>query len=313
MNSWNRYRKSAEKVACLFLNWDEHVAAFAERLLLLKDFQPDRPQLFILGLPRSGTTLIYQYIVHRLNVAYFTNGVEKYRRAPCLTSFVKKILYDTYNSDFENSYGETFGPAAPHEAGGVWGRFFGYEDYVRFREVASSDVCIMRRMIACVQCMFGNKLFVNKNVKHLLRVDALAKIYPSSRFLIVERNMKDIALSLLRGRHDNLDDPQNWWSAKPLSYEKLIDLPVPNQIAHQLCDLRDKLKADLSEVSAERVFSIRYESFCREPEALIDKINGLCETVDYRNEAITRFRISRNQPKTEEERELVDKISALVN
>ncbi len=35
------------------------------------------PRLFILGLPRSGTTLVSQYIVHRLKVAYLTNATRE--------------------------------------------------------------------------------------------------------------------------------------------------------------------------------------------------------------------------------------------
>ena len=53
-----------------------------ERALLAVTSRSEGSQLFILGPPRTGTTLIYQYIAHRLNVAYFTNGVGRYPLAP---------------------------------------------------------------------------------------------------------------------------------------------------------------------------------------------------------------------------------------
>jgi hypothetical protein len=47
----------------------------AERMFVSHSRPVSAPRLFILGLPRWGTTLVYQYIVHRLKVALLTNGV----------------------------------------------------------------------------------------------------------------------------------------------------------------------------------------------------------------------------------------------
>ena len=74
-----------------------------ERALLLVDFKPNAPIIFIVGLPRSGTTLVYQYLVHRLKVSYFTNGVGSYPRAACITTFIQHIRHGDYVSDFESN------------------------------------------------------------------------------------------------------------------------------------------------------------------------------------------------------------------
>ncbi|MDN5849506.1 MAG: sulfotransferase [Nitrococcus sp.] len=282
------------------------IAPLLEKGLLLNAHQSSRPQLFILGLPRSGTTLIYQYLVHRLQVAYFTNGVGNYPMAPCLTTFLQSKLHGAYASDFRSRYGKVTGPVAPREAGGFWGRFFRLDDYVRFDDIAPEHIRELRRTIACVQHNFGDAPFVNKNVKHMLRIDALARIFPNAYFLIVGRDINAVALSVLRGRHENLDHPEKWWSVKSPNYETLKDLPPAEQVARQLPALKAKLSADLSGVSAERVLTVGYETFCDQPESLVARVREVLKPLDFRNSPEQSFTPSANNPRTPEELRLIE-------
>ena len=279
-----------------------------EKIILLKRFESSQPQLFILGLPRSGTTIVYQYIVHRLKVAYFTNGVGRYSLSPCLVTFFQNRIYGKYKSDFKSNYGKVAGPIAPREAGGFWGRFFGIEGYVRYRDVNTNHINKLQNTIACIQHIFADKPFVNKNVKHMLRIDALGKIFPNSFFLVVDRHLNDVALSNIRGRYKLLKDPKEWWSAKPPNYEKLKDLPVAEQVACQLIELKKKMEGDLSELSHKRIIRVKYEEFCQDPEYLTKKLENVFVSLDYRNEAKLFFEQSMNQAQTQEEKVLINLI-----
>jgi len=277
-----------------------------EQLVLVCDYHSDKPQLFILGLPRTGTTLVYQYIVHRLHVAYFTNGVGRYFQSPCLTTFFQHRLHGDYRSDFKSSYGKVIGPVAPREAGSFWGRFFGIEDYIRYEDVMTKDVKTLRNTIACVQKIFGDAPFVNKNVKHMLRIDAISKIFPNSYFLVVERDLKDVALSVLRGRYKNLPDPKEWWSVKPPNYQGLKDLPLAEQAAQQLSALREKMESDFSHIPSSKVARVGYKQFCQEPETLIRTLQAVFGDIPYRNDPVSSFDIVTNEPETAEEKQLME-------
>lgn len=278
----------------------------AERLCLSRAGSSDRPQLFILGLPRSGTTLVYQYLVHRLRVAYFTSGVGRFPRSPCLVTRRELRRHGEYASDFRSTYGSMGGPAAPHEAGEVWARWFGYEDYVRFEDLTAGDVSSLRRTVACVQHAFGQAPFVNKNVKHLLRVDALARVFPAAQFLVVRRALPDVALSVLRARHANQGDATRWWSARPPDYERLRLLAPPAQVAGQLRSLQRRLDEDLARLDPGRVQVIEYDVFCQRPEALVDTLRPALGNPGHRNGPVDRFDRAANAPRTDEERVLLD-------
>lgn len=290
-------------------------AIIAERVLLKlnKYHKCSAPQLFILGLPRSGTTLIYQYIVHRLNVAYFTHGVGKYPCAPCVVTFVQNKLFGRYQSDFKSSYGKMSGPVSPREAGGFWIRFFAINNYVTFDDQSEKDIDLLRNTIACIQKIFGEAPFVNKNVKHLLRIEALGEIFPNSKFLIVERNISDGAISLLRGRYDNLSDPKEWFSVRPPNYETLKNLSIVNQIANQSIYLKQKIEKDLANIQSKRVIRIHYEDFCTNPEELIHNVKFAINATETRNHIQRRFKISHNYPQNQEESDLINLVGNFRN
>ena len=288
-------------------------ATLGERLLLSKHHECSAPQLFILGLPRSGTTLIYQYIAHRLNVSYFTFGVGKHPYAPCITTLAQRKLHGHYSSSFESHYGkDALGNAvAPREAGVWWNRFFDKDNYVELDNLEKKQIRQIRNTIACVQNIFGGMPFINKNVKHLLRIEALGQIFPNSKFLIVERDIEDVAISILRGRHENLLDASQWWSVRPPDYAELVGLPVEKQIARQCISLKQKMEVDLSKLPNERVIRIQYKDFCNAPEDLVRKIISAIDTSETGNPKQPLFKISRSCPQTQEEIALIELIGEL--
>ena len=275
-----------------------------ERLIQWRSRAPAAPPLFILGLPRSGTTLVYQYLVHRLQVAYFTNGVGRFPKSPCAVTWWERRRYGEYHSDFKSHYGQALGHLAPHEAGEVWARWFGYDDYVKFEELTARETETLRRTVACVERIYEHAPFVNKNVKHLLRIDALQKIFPNAAFLLVQRDLADVALSVLRARYANGGDARRWWSVKPSNYEEIKNEPPHRQVALQLSTLELRMKQDLQAVPAHRLLQMDYGDFCKNPETLIESLRGVWSELPFRNPPVERFETTVNQPRTSEEQEL---------
>lgn len=281
--------------------------ALLERALLAAvPFRCERPILFVLGLPRSGTTLVSQYLVHRLDLAYFTNGVGRRPAAPFVTTAFEHLRLGGYHSDFQSHYGKLQGATAPREAGGVWARFFGYERYVRYEDVSRADVRTLRRLVGAVELVFGGAPFMNKNVKHLLRVHALARIFPEAGFLVVRRSLGDVAVSILRARRKLCRDASEWWSVRPPDFEALRGLSPAEQVAGQVLSLRGRMHADLAELSASRVLWLDYESFCRAPESAIQLVRGMVGDVAPRNGPLAAFDVVHNDPKDPEEGRLVE-------
>lgn len=280
--------------------------ALAERAMLRPELRVERPAVFVLGLPRSGTTLVSQYLVHRLAVAYFTHGVGRHPRAPALVTRFQRRLYGDYCSDFRSEYGKEHGPSSPREAGSFWGRFFGLDRYVRLDDVSETDARTLRATIAATQRTFGGAPFVNKNVKHMLRIDALSRLFPDPLFVVVRRDLRDVALSILEAHHKGLADASGWWSVKPPDHAALRDLPLPEQIAGQVVSLRDQMHRDLAQLDRSRVFWIDYADFCESPETAIEPLRQRLEPIQYRNPAVTTFAPQHREPIDADGRRLLE-------
>jgi hypothetical protein len=165
--------------------------------------------------------------------------------------------------------------------------------------------------VCCLQRVQGDIPFVNKNVKHMLRIGALMEIFPNARFLIVKRNAEDVALSILRGRREERIREADWWSVRPPNYEDIKDLEVPRRVASQVVALSERLDQDVAGMPIGQVNTIDYESFCRDPESLTAILQATLAPVALRNSPVTSFAMRRNRPHDQDEHETLAELARL--
>lgn len=262
-------------------------------------------QLFITGLPRTGTTLVSQYLAHRLELAYFTNGVGRFPLAPCTVSRWQRRLHPPYRSDFRSIYGRNLGPMAPREAGAFWGYYFDIDRYLEIEDVPARNLQVVRQTVLRMQNIFSGASFMNKNVKHLLRLNVLARIFPNAHFLVVQRSLADIAISVLIGRRQLSPDGSRWFSIVPRCYKEIQSLPVVEQIPRQLIDIQEKMDKDLGRIDPDRVLYVPYAEFCRAPETFIGEIRRRCPGTREKNPAVISFTEKRHEPADAEQEKLL--------
>ena len=296
-----RYISVAERVLQRILlpleQWQVRVAS-----------HPRGPQIFILGLPRSGTTLAYQYLAHRLDVAYFTSGANRFPGIPCTITRLQRTINGRYRSDFTSFYGQSRGAMAPHEAGAFWMRYFDPDSYVSESDLAPGGVDRLQRTIGAIEAGFGYRPFINKNVKHLLRIRSLASIFPRAVFVVMEREPEDVALSILRGRGVFNERLEDWWSVRPPDYPRLRSLPVAEQIAGQVVSLQARMKSDFASMDPSRLLRVSYPEFCRNPEGLSDAVADLLNLSNRRNEPVQSFPVLRSEPGSDVEEQLIQEL-----
>lgn len=228
--------------------------------------EPRWPMLFIVGPPRSGTTLIYQAICHGLQVAYPTNLMVEggLTAAPRLYRGVAALLGSRMAapSDFASDHGRTHGPGSPHEAGALWSPWFTEAHTLR----PGADGAL-RTAIAGIQAAFGAP-FVNKNVMHVPRLAALAEALPTALFLEVRRDVLATARSIFRAR-SRPGVPGGWWSVRPSNIADLLDLSLPAQAVGQVLGVQADLAAARDRLGPARWLTLTYEAFCADPTAAL--------------------------------------------
>ena len=98
------------------------------------------PLVLVVGCPRSGTTLITQWLAASGAFAYPTNFVSRFHRAPVIAYLIQELVANPayqYGAefsdirkglDFRSHLGKTAGFLAPHGFWFFWRRFFQFPD-----------------------------------------------------------------------------------------------------------------------------------------------------------------------------------------
>ncbi|HEX9626848.1 MAG TPA: sulfotransferase [Acidiferrobacterales bacterium] len=234
--------------------------------------QPD--PLFIVGAPRSGTTLVYQIVTQQFRCAYFTRQFNYAYGAPNLLARMLRPFCRRPAAVFESNYGSIAGWRAPAEIGNFWFRWLPQDGvdghYVEPREGALDDYGRMRDTVGSLARIFGAPL-VFKSVYLSMAIGVLAAIFPDARFVFVRRDPFFTSQSILVGRLKRRD-PDAWWSVKIPGYRDLAGQPLWYQATEQVCATERIVERDLARHADGRHFVINYEELCARPRDIVERL-----------------------------------------
>ena len=240
-----------------------------------------RPPLFVVGAPRSGSTLLYQALVRAFAVGYLSNRHCRLYGAP---SLVERLWHPEPPAEFSSRFGRTEGAAAPSECGEFWYRFFPRSpQYVPLEAAEPSRLRALRAAVRALGDAAGKPL-VFKNLLCTLRLAPIAAALPEAVFVVVRRDLVANAASLLAARRAVHGDHASWWSAEPPGIEELRALPPHEQVVEQVRRIEALVERDQEAIGSERFLVLRYEQLCADAESSMRAVAELAERNGFRLE-----------------------------
>lgn len=257
------------------------ILARCERALLDKAAPLRYPPVFVLGVPRSGSTLLYQILVHSFEVSYFCNAAEEHSSYPATVTRIYRSRIRKYHTDFVNNYGVTKLRQGPNEGIDIWSRWFPPDTYVDEHSLAASGAGEGQRTVAAVSTLISAP-FVNKDPRHCGRVRALNAVFPGCLFVFIRRDPVANAASILNVRRKRAargqGDLATWISVKPREYARISQHGYITQICGQVYYCARNGLDDLTAVAAERHLIVSYEELCADPRGEVDRIAAFAQT-----------------------------------
>lgn len=254
----------------LSINRSLHVFENPNRIVTAEDsYAP----IFILGAPRSGTTLFYQALLAEFGFSYFSNLHCKLFGMPWLIEKLSNYK-DQYqkNISFTSKFGNTHGWFSPSECGDYWYRFFRKKpQYVSLDDVELEKLLELKQSFSALQGVASSP-FVFKNLMCSLRLEPILKIFPNAIFLVLDRNEVDTAHSILESRYKLYQDYERWFSLEPPNVEELSPLPPEEQVVKQI-RATYKLIDDQRRKKPAQFCAINYEEFCDSPKNVTQKVS----------------------------------------
>ena len=221
------------------------------------------PLVFILGSPRTGSTLVYQLIVNFLGFYYFSNFVvDHFAETPIVGVALEQSLNPREPVSYESAYGKTNGPWEPSEASAVFKKWFGggHPSQVVSAAVLPEMESHLFLTMKSIYALTGRPMVV-KNAWNCFRIADISRIFPNAHFVWIRRDIAHSALSDLAARYRR-GGPEVWNSATPANYLEIQKLPYWEQVVEQQYEYNITLQQDLQTHAEGRFYETWYEDIC---------------------------------------------------
>lgn len=238
---------------------------------------PDPKIIFIIGAPRSGSTLLYQLMVNSFHLGYISN-----RHAPWYgaLSYVEKAFnwasVDRPDVRLKSAHGVTENPYGPHECGEYWYQFFQRSpQFINRVDVSQETIRKLKNSLTRIATEFPQP-FLFKNMNCALRLEVLMGAFPTAIFLVTQRDLLNNAHSLLEVRKKVYGDYERWWSMEPYNISSLRSLPAVDQVLGQIKGIHEGIDKQRRN-EPKRFMDICYEDLCENPITELKKIKNFAD------------------------------------
>jgi hypothetical protein len=267
----------------------------AEDRLVAHGRDTEHPVVLVVGPPRSGTTLLTQWLAASRRFAVPTNLLARFSRTPAIGARIQALLtdpryafgeelFDLATQDtsgaFASAVGKTRGALAPNEFAFFWRRLLRTKEIAPLGPdgVARADFAGVRSAFAEIEAVLGHPV-ATKGMFLQYDLAAVAPHLPHAFLLRVRRDPVANALALLAARERYHGDRTVWYSARPAEFETLRALDPARQVAGQVVCTERAIDAGLAAIPPERSLELGYETFCADPRAAWDRLRDALQSL----------------------------------
>lgn len=243
------------------------------------------PPLFVVGAPRSGTTLFTQWIASLGTHAYGSNFLTRFAYAPHIGALIQKMIFDDeydFHGDFydissnvnlESNLGKSKGALAVNEFQHFFRNYMDNFDpeYLEKEDLKKVDFEGMLAGLASIEAVF-NKPFCTKAFMLQYNIEHVWKVSKKIIFVHIERNPVFNMQSILLARRKYYGKSQIWLGPKPKEFSFLEKEDVYTQIAGQVYYTNKSINNALARIDENNRIHVPYEEFVNNPQKYFDQI-----------------------------------------
>lgn len=261
------------------------LTGYLDNIHLSEAAAPEPDCLLICGAPRSGTSLLLQYLADTGLFAYPSNIISRFYSAPYVGELVGKLLLepecdyrgefedlrkDVLPIDFRSDLGKTKNVLGVNEFWFFWRRFFSVMEKGVVINAEDWETCrgprfwqeILEWQNAAQKPIAMKGLMANFSINIFLERNR------NCRILNIYRSPVDNMISLLNARISFYGNVDAWYSFSLPDYVNSGSLPE-EQVAVQVAFNQLYLEKVCELFPDERICSISYEEFCIDPSSVL--------------------------------------------
>lgn len=233
--------------------------------------------VFIIGAPRTGSTILYQIISNELDILYIDNLIDAfYRNFLWAFKLSDKLFNAKSHNCFKSIHGNTWkcGLHAPSECGEFWYQWLPREKH--FIDYKDTDSIVMQSIQTELYSVinFFDKPLLMKNLNAGQRLRLLCQVCPDAKFISVVRDKIDTANSILNSRRKSGVKEGDWWSVKPKDFENLLGLNEHEMVIRQIYYLEKQISEDIKLFPSSNYIVINYDEINENYISVVNKVKN---------------------------------------
>lgn len=253
------------------------------------------PLLYVVGAPRSGTTLLSQLLSRCLPVGYINNLIARFWLRPSAGIRLSRLVLgaDARKDIVLNStHGVTPGISGPHEFGYFWRHWLALDSSATHHLSAAAllqlDQDGLKDALEEEILRPFNAPVVFKNAICGFHARFLTNVHQRSLFVHIVRDPYETCASVLNTRRQRYGTYDAWWSLKPSTYPFDPRPASPeDEVVRQVIDSRRDIGAELHHPEV-RSLQVEYESLCADPRREIGRV---CQAIRDLGTTLSAFEV----------------------
>lgn len=236
--------------------------------------QGDPAMIILIALPRGGSTLTYQALVHALDGTYLSNLWNLFYATPLFGGLLSKAKCARYRSSFRSEQGFVDGLCGPAEGLKFWSYWcdYGLDECVAAampkKQLSEARPQYLKRVLSILSR--EDRPFISGYIGHALVLSRLGSLFPSAVFVRLTRDPVDNALSILKIRKES---PEKSFSVLPRECLPILKDSLHKQVAAQVHYLNQRID---NEIDPDRTIYVSYEKLCSNPTVEVSRIAEFC-------------------------------------
>ena len=230
--------------------------------------------VFIIGAPRTGSTILYQTITNQFDVLYVDNLVCEFHKNFFFGFWLSdKIFKLKAHNCFKSNHGNTkeCGRHAPSECGEFWYRWLPRDrHFIDYDDITDKMVKEIREEISTIINYFDKPL-VFKNLNAGQRLRLLSRCFPEAKFIFIKREPIFTAQSIIKAKRKVGIADNEFWSVMPKNYKRLEKLNSYEQIIKQIYYIEKQIMEDSKLYRHNNFLTIDYRELGKEFEATLKR------------------------------------------
>lgn len=238
------------------------------------------PAIFIIGLPRSGTTFLHQLICKNYDVGYINNLIARFYDKPKIgINLSKKFKLYNLRKDIilKSHYGRSIGIEGPHEFGYFWNNFFRFKKSsshnLSLNELKKLNNKLLKKKLLEILNSY-NGPFIFKNLTCGFQASFLSKIIKCV-FIKINRDKKNVCKSMnsLYFQNEKINK-KKILSLRPSNFSRIFNknIPLKKKIKMQIDFCKKDLENEIKSDQNIKIIDISYEDLVLDKKVELKKI-----------------------------------------